>query len=79
MLINNVLKNKLTKDLKIVGKIRMEFSLVSYRKKKPFSRIFFLLLNILKMLIEIKIITKLFPTLKIGMEGQNLERLDVSS
>lgn len=78
MLINNVLKNKLTKDLKIVGKIRMEFSLVSYRKKKPFSRIFFLLLNFLKMLNEIKII-KLFPTLKIGMEGQNLERLDVSS
>lgn len=56
----------------------MEFSLVSYRKKKPFSGIV-LLLNILKMLNEIKMITKLFPTLKIGMEGQNLERLDVSS
>lgn len=79
MLINNVLKNKLTKDLKKVGTIRMEFSLVSYRKKKTFFWNFFLLLNILKMLNEIKIITKLFPTLKIGMEGQNLERLDVSS
>lgn len=78
MLINNVLKNKLTKDLKIVGKIRMELSLVSYRKKKFFWN-YFLLLNIPKMLNEIKIITKLFPTLKIGMEGQNLERLDVSS
>lgn len=78
MLINNVLKNKLTKDLKIVGKIRMDFSLVSYRKKTLLLE-FFLLLNILKMLNEIKIITKLFPTLKIGMEGQNLERLDVSS
>lgn len=57
----------------------MEFSLVSYRKKKTFFWNFFLLLNILKMLNEIKMITKLFPTLKIGMEGQNLERLDVSS
>lgn len=73
-----MLKNKLTKDLKIVGKIRMEFSLVSYRKKNLFLE-FFLLLNILKMLNEIKIITKLSPTFKIGMEGQNLERLDVSS
>lgn len=78
MLINNVLKNKLTKDLKIVGKIRMELSLVSYRKKNFFWN-YFLLLNIPNMLNEIKIITKLFPTLKIGMEGQNLERLDVSS
>lgn len=56
----------------------MELSLVSYRKKNFFWN-YFLLLNIPKMLNEIKIITKLFPTLKIGMEGQNLERLDVSS
>lgn len=78
MLINNVLKNKLTKDLKKWEQSEWN-SLWCHIKKKPFFWNFFLLLNILKMLNEIKIITKLFPTLKIGMEGQNLERLDVSS